>query len=463
MSEFPGVYVEQVSSGIRPIEGVETSTAAFLGEAERGPLRPEIVHGFADYRRHFGRAAGEGSYLPYAVRGFFENGGCRALICRIAGAGATSAALQLDGLRIHAAGPGEWGNRIFVRLGRSRLEVAYWPELPCGDPFVGAPVSEMFDDVDWSDPAVLLDRSALIRVAGAPARPQPFDSSLAGGSDGAAPVTADYLRGLAALDEHDDVALVAAPAAPDEVVAALIEHVDSHRFRFAVIDAPRGKADVADLDPRARRESSSAAYYYPWLFTDALDGGAPRLVPPSGHVLGVHARTDAERGVWKAPANAVLRGVSGCEFEVSARVQEMVNPRGVNVIRNFPGRGILVLGARSLSTDPRWKYVNVRRLHIFIGRSIDNGTQWVLFERNDEHTWARVRRQIENFLARLWRAGALMGAEAEQAFCVSCDRATMTQDDIDNGRLIVEIGYAPLRPAEFVVFRISQWTADSKS
>jgi phage tail sheath protein FI len=462
MPDYPGVYVEEVPSGIRPIEGVDTSTAAFLGVAERGPLRPEIVRGFADYRRHFGGAAGEGKYLPYAVRGFFENGGRRALICRIAGAGATSAALKVDGLRIHAVGPGKWGNRIFVRLGRSRVEVAYWPELPPGDPFVAAPVAEMFDEVDWNDPAALLGQSALIRVAGVPACPQRLESPLAGGSDGAAPMAVDYRAGLAALDEHDEVALVAAPAAPDEVVATLIEHVARHRFRFAVIDSPQGKADIADLDPRSRWESSRAAYYYPWVFTEDLNGGPPRLVPPSGHVLGVYARTDAERGVWKAPANAALRGASGCEFEVTARVQEILNPRGVNIIRNFPGRGIRVWGARTLSTSSEWKYVNIRRLLIFLERSIDKGTQWVLFEPNDERSWARVRRQIENFLVTLWRDGALMGIKPEQAFCVRCDRATMTQDDIDNGRLIVEIGAAPVRPAEFVIIRIGQWTADAK-
>jgi len=182
-------------------------------------------------------------------------------------------------------------------------------------------------------------------------------------------------------------------------------------------------------------------------------------VPPGGHVLGVYARNDLERGVFKAPANEVLRGVVALEYDVDRAQQEMLNPRGVDVIRSFPGRGIRVWGARTLSSNALWKYVSVRRLFIFLERSIYEGTQWVVFEPNDEALWARVRDTIRLFLRAQWRNGALFGAREEEAFFITCDRTTMTQDDILNGRLVCEIGIAPVRPAEFVILRLFQWAA----
>ena len=187
-------------------------------------------------------------------------------------------------------------------------------------------------------------------------------------------------------------------------------------------------------------------------------------MPPTGHVAGIFARTDIERGVHKAPANEVVAGrrrpePSSCRSPKGE--QDILNPRGVNCIRDFrtDGRGIRVWGARTMSSDPEWKYVNVRRLFIFVEESIDEGTQWVVFEPNDEPLWAQVRRSIDELPARVWRSGALMGTTQEEAFFVKCDRTTMTQDDIDNGRLICYIGIAPVKPAEFVIFRISQKTA----
>jgi hypothetical protein len=508
MPEFlaPGVFIEDMERGPRPIEGVPTSTAAFLGETGRGPTRPRLVTSLAEYQRCFGGAAANGGYMPYAVAGFFENGGRRAYICRIAGDGARSAALAAGGLRIEAVGPGEWGNRLFVRLGPStslsgperrpagfRLQVAYWETAPAGgappDPFAD-PASvprptlvEDFDDLVWDDPGSpdfygqrLQDQSVLVRVAPAgalTAAPSAGFAPLSGGADGAAPTVADYRgdgdaesgrSGLAALelDDYREVALVAAPAAPDDVVEAVCEHCERNRFRFAAIDAPAGRADGASLDPRSTRETAYAAYYYPWVYaTDPQ--GARKLVPPSGHVLGLYARTDSERGVWKAPANEVLRGISGLEFEVSSAVQEILNPRGVNVIREFPGRGIRVWGARTLSANSLWKYISVRRLFIFLERSILEGTRWAVFEPNHELLWGRVRDTIRLFLRAQWRSGALMGETEEEAFSIACDRSTMTQTDIESGRLICEIGVAPVRPAEFVIFRIFQNTAEAQS
>ena len=190
--------------------------------------------------------------------------------------------------------------------------------------------------------------------------------------------------------------------------------------------------------------------------------GARKVVPPGGHALGVYARTDVERGVFKAPANETLRGALELEFDINDDTQSVLNPRGVNAIRQFPGRGIRIWGARTMSSNALWKYVSVRRLFIFLERSIYEGTQWVVFEPNDVQLWDRVTDTLRLFLRNQWRQGALFGRTEEHAFFVTCDERTMTQDDIMNGRLICEVGIAPVRPAEFVVFRIFQHTAEAQ-
>jgi phage tail sheath protein FI len=268
--------------------------------------------------------------------------------------------------------------------------------------------------------------------------------------------------GLAALelDDYRDVALVYAPdahAVPG-LVPLIVDHCERLHFRFAVIDAPRGAA--ADFEPLGAWDSSFAAVYHPWIQVLDPDTGAHRLTPPGGHVLGVYARTDQERGVAKAPANAVLSGAVGLESRVTSRQQADLAARGVNPIREFPGRGILVWGARTHSASLDFRYVNVRRLFIYLERSIYEGTGWVVFEPNDERLWARVRDTVRQFLRAQWQAGAVMGRTERDAFFVNCDRTTMTQADLENGRLVCEIGVAPLRPAEFVIFRIGQWTSD---
>jgi hypothetical protein len=235
------------------------------------------------------------------------------------------------------------------------------------------------------------------------------------------------------------------------------------RFRFAVVDADKGKNNPSELDPRTSvADSQHAAFYYPWLVTSDPRTGARKLVPPGGHVLGVYSRSDSERGVFKAPANETVRGALALEYDITDRVQDDLNPKGVNVVRSFPGRGIRVWGARTLTSNALWKYVSVRRLFIFLERSIYEGTQWVVFEPNDDKLWARVIDTIRLFLRGQWRLGALFGRTEQEAFFITCDRTTMTQDDILNGRLICEIGIAPVRPAEFVIFRIFQHTAEAQ-
>jgi phage tail sheath protein FI len=233
------------------------------------------------------------------------------------------------------------------------------------------------------------------------------------------------------------------------------------RYRFAVVDADPGM-DVMEFEPRSViGDTASAALYLPWIAVLDPQGGARKIVPPGGHVLGVYARTDANAGVSKAPANEILEGVIEPTADIDGVQQATLAARGINAIRRFPDRGTRVWGARTLSSDGLWKYVSVRRLFIFLERSIDEGTQWVTFEPNDERLWARVRDTVRLFLRAQWRLGALAGQKEEEAFFVTCDRTTMTQDDILNGRLICEIGIAAVRPAEFVVLRISRKTKEA--
>ena len=224
--------------------------------------------------------------------------------------------------------------------------------------------------------------------------------------------------------------------------------------------------DIRDF--RGRFFSKYAALYHPWIevldpLERAAQGAPPRklLLPPSGFVTGIYARSDIERGVHKAPANEIVRGLTKFEANINKARQDVLNPEGINALRFFEGRGNRVWGARTMSSDPEWKYVNVRRLFIFLEHSIDKATQWAVFEPNGDRLWNNIRRTIEDFLLVQWKNGALLGEKPEKAFFVRCDRTTMTQNDLDNGRLIVLIGVAPVKPAEFVIFRIGQWTGDA--
>lgn len=292
------------------------------------------------------------------------------------------------------------------------------------------------------------------------------------GTDNADP---DQRTGLQSLRNIEDVSIVAVPG---QVGAALqqgvIDHCELMRYRFAVLDTRPAPLDTLSdaQDQRQQFDTKYAAMYYPWLsipdpFPENIANVNDYAVPPSGHLVGIYARTDIDRGVHKSPANEVVRGITGLQRKVNKEQQDILNPYPVNlnVIRDFRdnNRGIRVYGGRVITSDPDWKYVNVRRLMIFIEASIDRGLQWVVFEPNSEPLWARVQRTITNFLTVVWRNGALEGTSPEEAFFVRCDRTTMTQTDIDNGRLIVQVGVAPVKPAEFVIVRIGLWTARSDS
>jgi uncharacterized protein len=272
--------------------------------------------------------------------------------------------------------------------------------------------------------------------------------------------------GILAMEQTDEIAIAAVPGMWSRTIqSALIDHCQLLKDRFAILD-PRDGLNVNDIQQFASPlETRYAALYHPWLVVRDPVSGLDVQVPPSGHMAGIYARVDVERGVHKAPANVVIRGIkldNGLAQVITKRQQDLLNPRGINVLRFFPGLGYRVWGARTVSDESQWRYVNVRRLFIFVEESIEEGTQWVVFEPNDEPLWALVRQSITNFLIGVWRSGALAGTTADEAFFVACDRTTMTQDDIDNGRLICVIGIAPVFPAEFVIFRIQQKTREAQ-
>lgn len=314
--------------------------------------------------------------------------------------------------------------------------------------------------------------------------------TLAGGSDGGMPTSVQYAgieaglvdyqndplqapkNGFLAFEDIENISITAAPGYSDlgdedaafAIQGTLINHCETMQYRVAVLDTPRDYLVSQALNFRNRTSSTHAAMYYPWIkIADPRPsrGGQPLLVPPSGHVAGMYARNDAEDAVFKAPANMVVRTAVDFEQRLNKAHQDVLNPQGVNVFRFFEGRGLLLWGARTISDDSDWTYISVRRYFAYLEYSIDRGTQWVVFENNGPELWGNVRRTVENFLFNEWRAGGLLGDKPEDAYFVVCDRSTMTQQDLDQGRLICLIGVAPVKPAEFVIFRIGQFTAES--
>jgi hypothetical protein len=307
---------------------------------------------------------------------------------------------------------------------------------------------------------------------------------LRGGNDGVRPAAKAYegevneindaKTGLKQFEDLEDVSIVAAPGSTFRfrdanygpqartIVRQLIRHAEKMKYRIAVVDSGDNQSIGEVRAMRGELDSTHAALYYPWV--RVLDPLTQREIhmPPSGFVAGIYARNDINRAVYKAPANEVVNLALGFERFLNKSQQEVLNPEGVNCFRFFEGRGMRLWGARTISSDPEWKYVNLRRYFAYLERSIDKGTQWAVFEPNGEQLWANVRRTIEDFLLNEWQSGALLGEKPEKAYFVKCDRSTMSQNDLDNGRLICLIGVAPLKPAEFVIFRIGQWTADRK-
>jgi Phage tail sheath protein FI len=494
---YPGVYVEEIDTGNKPIEGVSTSTVGFLGVAERGPEPPLLVTSFGDYVRAFGRYIDGGggvkpAYLAYAVEGFFQNGGKRCFIQRVFAPDGIAAANVFGSLSVSAVGKGEWGNRVGVQITQNttnnkfQIAVSYFTTPIVANKHQKAQVTEVFSELG-TDPllssyserqingisnliTVTQTGPKLPDVTGAPDAPV----ALAGGGDGSALQLGDFLgdvtdppgqkRGLDAFTENDEVSLL---CCPDEyyvgenthIQDAMIAQSELMMDRFAIlssIETPKKPGDHV-----INYNSKYAAYYYPWLNVVNPITGKMEQVPPGGHVAGIYARSDDVVGVHKDPANEIIRGIDSLALLIGDQQQALLNPIGINVLRYFKGSGNLVWGGRTTTTDPDWKYINVRRLFIFVEKSIRRSTGWVVFGINDEPLWARVRRSVSDFLTRLWIDGMLQGKTKEEAYFVRCDRTTMTQADIDNGKLICLIGIAPVKPAEFVIFRIGQWDGGS--
>ena len=556
----PGVFVEETSFRSKSIEGVGTSTTAFVGPTRSGPagLAPALVTSYDEFARSYGGSGDLGfapalNHIAHGVRAYFAEGGKRLYVARTAGRSKTAASAPLvpgKTSRFVARFPGAAGNvpvNILVTPTPASLATAATAVNGCvlriksappvllvkqksrwrtaaGDAYGLTPADAAHDlefitvQVTTSDAdgnslvyaALGLDArhpryvGTILKkkpVAPADQATQPlafevasnvraFDLlpaiapdagsavktiSLSGGTD-VAPRLADYSKAFALLAGLPDVSIVAAPghtafptALATGIAQQLVTHAEQLRYRVAVLDSPAGQ-DLAGVQAyRARFDSSYAALYYPWIVTanPAYDPATPGLsaelnLPPSAFICGIYVRCDVERGVFKAPANEVVRSALRFERVLGTGEQEILNPLGINCLRSFAGgRGNRVWGARTTSADPEWRYVNVRRYLSYLEHSIDAGTQWAVFEPNAEPLWANVRQTVRDFLYQEWRGGALLGSKPEEAFFVKCDRTTMTQNDVDHGRLVFLVGVAATKPAEFIVFRLGQHTADT--
>ena len=490
----PGVYVEEVEAGSRPIEGVGTAVAAFVGLASRGPFnQPTLVTNWSQFVQSFGDFL-EGSYLAHSVYGYFLNGGGSCYIVRVGANGAGPSAHGEISLgkdkplpyRVTAIESGQSGNDISVE--------ATDASEPGEDTFKfvvsrGNKVEEVYDNVSTKrgrrNVVTAVKTSKLIQLEEIGTGGEMVSSpraTLAGGA-ASAPIrvtpeayvgnSADR-TGFAGLEAIDLVTMLAVPdlmaayqggvidlEGLQAVQLAMIAHCELMGDRVAILDSPPGLNAQQIREWRvdkARYDSKYAALYWPWIKVFDPVAGQAVMVPPSGHMAGIWGRSDNTRGVHKAPANEVIRGAIDLELLITKGEHDQLNPQGINCIRAFPGRGIRVWGARTLSSDPAWRYLNVRRLFNFLEESILEGTQWVVFEPNDIALWERVKRTINAFLVRVWRDGALFGATPQEAFYVKCDSETNPSEVIDAGQLVVEIGIAPVKPAEFVIFRIAQFS-----
>jgi hypothetical protein len=499
----PGVYVEEVDSGSRPIEGVGTAVAAFIGLAPKGPTnQPVLVTNWAQYTQAFGEFS-EGWYLAHAVYGYFLNGGGSAYVVRVNSDGQTPnvpparAELSAGGearvgaYRVAALAAGTAGNDISV-------EVTVAEDAP-EDVFKltvrGGGKVEEYEGLTTKRGrqnvlTIVNAQSKLIRVEeaappGGLQRPNPGTTTLTGG--GVPAVSAqvrltpqDYVgdpadrTGFGGLEAIDTVTMVSVPdlmAAYQKgildseglqaVQLGLIAHCELMGDRVAILDPPPSLNAQQIREWRREKagyDSKQATLYWPWVKVFDPATGQAIFVPPSGHMAGIWARNDNTRGVHKAPANEVVRGAISLELNITKNEHDLLNPEGINCIRSFPSRGVRVWGARTLSSDPAWRYLNVRRLFNYLEKSILNGTDWVVFEPNDIALWAKIRRTIASFLVMEWRKGALFGASPGDAFYVKCDDETNPAEGIDLGQVVCEIGVAPVKPAEFVVFRMSQFS-----
>jgi uncharacterized protein len=508
----PGVYVEEVPSGMATLAAGATAVAAFVGFTAKAPkddpndpqgLKPRLVTNWTQFEQLYGGFT-PGAMLPHSVYGYFNNGGSLAYIVRVPH---TEPAKQ-SGVRALPAADRSIGPALEVTTvePNADIAVAVTPEPPADgakddqpptfriDVVEGGKTVESYPKLTLAGAEAAINAASkrvkvatkvdtkklaadlasvpagLYQIEPAPATPVAVPGRAFAGSETAR-------SGINGLVIADDVTMV---MVPDLVTAArqadgtvdlnlwktvqlaLINHCEGQANRVAVLDAPPGMSPQQIKEWRsdvAMYDSPFAALYYPWLKVSnpaATNGDTEIMVPPSGHMAGIWARTDDTRGVWKAPANEVIRGALDVEMNITKAEQGTLNPIGINCIRPFGTRGIRIWGARTLASDTDWTYINVRRLFNMIETTIMNGTQYAVFEPNDQKLWEGLKRTVNAFLRGLWRDGALFGATAEQAFYVKCDSETNPPESIDLGKVVVEIGIAPVKPAEFVIFRVTQ-------
>ncbi|MBA3340121.1 MAG: phage tail sheath family protein [Geodermatophilaceae bacterium] len=501
----PGVYVEEVDSGSRPIEGVGTAVAAFVGLAELGPFNsPTLVSNWTQFTTAFGGFV-DGSYLAQSVYAYFMNGGGNCFVVRIGDVGSSNG----DGRRkaIEPAPQGVLGGYRVVALdagtteGDIRVDVSEaGGDAPTDAMFKlvvtkGGQIVEEFDRLNTGrgkqNVATLVNaESKLIKIeetgTGALERPTVGDSAtlVLPPPPPAVPSPRlsadDYVgdvaerSGFSGLESVDEVTMVCVPdlmsayqqgaidlETVQAVQLAMIAHCELMGDRIAILDPPPGMNAQQIKEWRVDRagyDSKYAALYWPWVKAMDPSSGKNVFMPPSGYMAGIWGRNDDTRGVHKAPANEVVRGAIALEVQITKNEHELLNPVGINCLRSFPGRGIRVWGARTLSSDPAWRYLNVRRLFNYLEESILGGTNWVVFEPNDATLWAKVRRTLSAFLVNEWRKGALFGLTPDEAFFVKCDEETNPAEGIDAGQVVCLVGVAPVKPAEFVIFRLSQFS-----
>jgi hypothetical protein len=398
----PGVYVEEVESGSKPIEAGAMNIVGFLGVAEKGPVNePTLVTNWSQYTRTFGTLNPNG-WLAHGVYLFFLNGGTKCYINNLA---------------------------------KPAVEAA----KPAPPPKPGEKVEKKPEEKKKGPVAIKNPDNLTALIIGKDAGP-------------------GKKSGLFALDGIPDISLVCAPGVFDAPAQdAILSHCEKHKFRFAILDSPDTIAKGLDTIPMPR-DSMMGAYYFPWIKMYDVEQETEVFAPPSGGIAGVYGRVDGKRGIHKAPANEIYNGAVGLKYPLTDMEQEMLNPKGINCIREFAGRGIRIWGARTFSSNAEWRYINVRRLFCMVEQAIQDGTNWVVFEPNTRDLWKKIVRNITSFMLRIWKDGALFGDSPEEAFYVRCDDELNPPESIDAGYVICEVGIAPAKPAEFVVFRISQKT-----
>jgi phage tail sheath protein FI len=494
----PGVYVEEVSGGVKPVAGVGTSTGAFVGIAEKGVIgKAVLVTNWTQFVKEFGGFIPNG-YLAYGVFSFFAEGGTSCYVVRAASSNAMKSSVTImdiagatQVLKVTARSEGSWGDKITVDIedpSEKPTETHFKLIMKYGEKFeeeYEGEVSEVFDNISIEDiegkindisgfikVGVLLDLTIEENKSKLPAKGSyPLTDGIDGVDDPDFIGDESNKKGLHAFNEVDDINIVAIPdkAGDRDVILAALNYCKNRKDCFFVADPPYGadptmvknfKSATGDYEGGNAFNSSFGALYYPWVYISDPLTARKKLIPPSGAVAGTYAYTDSARGVHKAPAGiseGYLDSVVGIEKIITKGEHDTLNPAGINVIRTLPS-GICIWGARTLSADPEWLYINIRRLLLYIEESIDEGTQWVVFEPNDPSLWGAVKRNITAFLLRVWRDGALFGSTPEEAFFVKVDAENNPPEVRDAGQLIIEVGVAPVKPAEFVIIRISQKT-----